>query len=807
MIKKLLILLTFMLPLAVQAQLAVGSWKIYSPFINVEDIAETGTYIYFVSAGSVFRYDKETAEVEALTKVNLLNDVDAKNIYSDPDAKSVIVVYSSGNMDRLSDNGKVVNMPDIKNANSVGSHNINDIAFKGDDFYVATDFGLVVYNNSKNEVRETVFTPKEVMHVDASSLFVAMGLKEGALYVASADKNIKNLSDFNVFNLGMADCHGLIAKGDKLYWCIWGEIFRIFNIDINTGTFGIDAQIEVDGQNQGIWGCNNWKIYRGSHGYDYVFNGDGIFTFDEDGKISKLSSAKVPATSVLLYGGDSKSVWEGDSNGLRHMDYSSSDPVAIGGYIKGSDLSLKQIHAMYTGQSGKIYLYGLDQNSTFNAYYDRSKPSTILTLENGEFKDVAGKEVDFENGNSGVKGPNAMMRTHRLCEDPQDPSAYYIGSFFEGVYHIKDNKQLHKYYATSAGFEMAYNYACNVYAVGVDNFGNLWVYDDTESSNDSSKRIHVLSSENRNKAITTPSDWKGFPVKGKTSDNWENFILPCRKSNYTIITLGKYEKDFVIIDSRNTPSPSDDRLIVVDTQIDQDGKEFDSTIGLTCVAEDNNGRLWFGSEKGVYEITDISKVTSNVATIKRMKVARNDGTNLADYLLENVTVSGIAVDAANKKWISTIGSGVYLVSENGDRILEHYTVDNSILTSNHVYSVACDPASNKVYFGTPNGLVEYSSTTSPAADSYSDVYAYPNPVRPDYTGWITVTGLMDNSLVKIADANGNVFHQGRSEGGMFVWDGCNSAGERVKTGVYYVLASQNATGTSSACVTKIMVIN
>lgn len=807
MIKKLLILLTFMLPLVVQAQLAVGSWKIYSPFINVEDIAETGTYIYFVSAGSVFRYDKETAEVEALTKVNLLNDVDAKNIYSDPDAKSVIVVYSSGNMDRLSDNGKVVNMPDIKNANSVGSHNINDIAFKGDDFYVATDFGLVVYNNSKNEVRETVFTPKEVMHVDASSQFVAMGFKEGALYVAPSDINIKNLSDFKVFDLGMADCHGLIAKGDKLYWCIWGEIFRIYNIDINTGTFGIDAQIEVDGQNQGIWGCNNWKIYRGSHGYDYVFNDGGIFTFDEDGKVSKLSSAKVPATSVLLYGGDPGSVWEGDSNGLRQMDYSSADPVAIGGYIKGSDLPLKQIHAMYTGQSGKIYLYGLDQNSTLNAYYDRSQPSTVLTLENGEFKDVAGKEVDFENGNSGVRGPNAMRRTHRLCEDPQDPDAYYIGSFFEGVYHIKDNKQLHKYYTTSAGFGMTVNYACNLYDVGVDNYGNLWAYNCRGNAADNTERIFVLPSESRNKETTVPSDWKGFSIKGKTSDNWENFILSCRKSNYMIITLGKYEKDFVIIDSRNTPSPSDDRLIVVDTQIDQDGKEFDSTIGLTCVAEDNNGRLWFGSEKGVYEITDISKVTSNVATIKRMKVARNDGTNLADYLLENVTVSGIAVDAANKKWISTIGSGVYLVSENGDRILEHYTVDNSILPSNHVYSVACDPASNKVYFGTPNGLVEYSSTTSPAADSYSDVYAYPNPVRPDYTGWITVTGLMDNSLVKIADANGNVFHQGRSEGGMFVWDGCNSAGERVKTGVYYVLASQNATGTASACVTKIMVIN
>ncbi|MDE6629705.1 MAG: Por secretion system protein, partial [Muribaculaceae bacterium] len=87
------------------------------------------------------------------------------------------------------------------------------------------------------------------------------------------------------------------------------------------------------------------------------------------------------------------------------------------------------------------------------------------------------------------------------------------------------------------------------------------------------------------------------------------------------------------------------------------------------------------------------------------------------------------------------------------------------------------------------------------------VYAYPNPVRPDYTGWITIAGLMENSLVKIADANGNVVHQGRSDGGMFTWDGCNTAGDRVKTGVYFVFASQNATGSSSGAVTKIMVIN
>ena len=105
------------------------------------------------------------------------------------------------------------------------------------------------------------------------------------------------------------------------------------------------------------------------------------------------------------------------------------------------------------------------------------------------------------------------------------------------------------------------------------------------------------------------------------------------------------------------------------------------------------------------------------------------------------------------------------------------------------------------------GLVSYSSTSSPAAASYDDVYAYPNPVRPDYTGPVTVTGLMENSLVKIADAAGNVFAQGRSNGGMFVWDGCNSAGERVRSGVYFVFASQNADGSASGAVTKILIIN
>jgi flagellar hook assembly protein FlgD len=124
-----------------------------------------------------------------------------------------------------------------------------------------------------------------------------------------------------------------------------------------------------------------------------------------------------------------------------------------------------------------------------------------------------------------------------------------------------------------------------------------------------------------------------------------------------------------------------------------------------------------------------------------------------------------------------------------------------------VASVFCDKLSNTVYFGTAQGLVSYSGTAMAASEDYSDVYAYPNPVKPDYTGWITIKGLMDNSLVKITDAMGNLVYETKSEGGMVVWDGCNSTGSRVSTGVYYVFASQNESGTTSGAVTKILVVN
>jgi len=145
------------------------------------------------------------------------------------------------------------------------------------------------------------------------------------------------------------------------------------------------------------------------------------------------------------------------------------------------------------------------------------------------------------------------------------------------------------------------------------------------------------------------------------------------------------------------------------------------------------------------------------------------------------------------------------VNSDGTQIIKKFNTTNSPLATNTVYKVCCNPNSNSVYITTPAGLYEYFSDSSPAASNYNDIYAYPNPVRPDYAGDVTIVGLMDNSLVKIADASGQVIKQLKSTGGMATWDCCDQQGNMVKTGVYFIICSQ-ANGGNEAVVTKVAVI-
>ena len=133
--------------------------------------------------------------------------------------------------------------------------------------------------------------------------------------------------------------------------------------------------------------------------------------------------------------------------------------------------------------------------------------------------------------------------------------------------------------------------------------------------------------------------------------------------------------------------------------------------------------------------------------------------------------------------------------------MQHFTSTNSMLLSDNIEAITINDKTGEVFFGTDNGLCSYMSDASVTNENMTkdNVYAYPNPVEPDYTGLITIVGLSYNADVKIVTANGALVASGTSNGGSFTWDGCDLNGKRVASGVYMVETATNEGKKGTVC--------
>ena len=221
-----------------------------------------------------------------------------------------------------------------------------------------------------------------------------------------------------------------------------------------------------------------------------------------------------------------------------------------------------------------------------------------------------------------------------------------------------------------------------------------------------------------------------------------------------------------------------------------------------CITEDLDGKIWIGSNSGPVICQSPNSAINNLTF---SHIIREDDYQAPYYFLDGEQINAIAVDGGNRKWIGTAGSGIFLVSPDGSQTIHHFDMNNSPLYSNTIRSIAINNETGEVFIGTDKGLISFQSDATEASPSYSDVYAYPNPVRPEIDNQVVITGLMNNSNVKITDLSGNLIYQGISAGGQFVWNCRGRNGNRVATGIYLVLSSTPEA--KESVVTKIAIIN
>ena len=365
--------------------------------------------------------------------------------------------------------------------------------------------------------------------------------------------------------------------------------------------------------------------------------------------------------------------------------------------------------------------------------------------------------------------------------DPTDPSHIAVGGrcglyeFNNGQllkYHNQQNSPLHG--AIDRERELGNHYTL-VNGLKYDQQGNLWVL------NSQAKSTNLLE-------YTKEGKWVEHFHK-ELADNDEVGLSALR---------------CMFIDSRgllwfvnshwNSPAlfcynMDTDQLMKYSNFINQDGTSYEVTY-VNCVAEDLEGNIWTGTNQGPFMIKK-SDVGQESITFEQIKVPRNDGSDFADYLLSGVNISSMAVDGAGRKWFCSNGAGAFLISADNMKQLQYFTIDNSQLLSNNIMTVNINNDSGEVFFLTQHGLCSYMSDATNTVNEMTDgnIYAYPNPVTPDYTGLITVVGLTLNADVKILSSSGKLVAEGCSNGGSFTWDGCDRNGDRVASGVYMVVTA------------------
>ena len=743
--------LLFILVLFQGVKAADENWTLYPSYHNATYCQVVGDKVYVLASGALFSYNKSDNEVRTYDKITTLSDIDIAHIRYSNFLNALVVVYSNANIDILYDDESVYNISDFKNK-SLPDKTINNIDIQGSTAYISTSFGIVVLDLENMEFENTYNLGLDTYCAYLYNGFLYAGTKSG-FYCCDATKNLLDKNNWQQIYKEYV-MTSLCELGGELY-C------QIKNLGLYTFTYNPKRLYPV--------------VYNEGEAYHTMYRLGNEIIAPAKNKVSVISGDK----NVVTYknSGSNHIVKDGDIfldcngyNGLVECEVKDGAIVQVAPAIVPNSPVRNYSEFMKFTNTGKLLVAG--GNINYLGLPENDHDGTLMEF-NAEYDRWNNITVDTIISVTGLKYSNMCS----IDEDPTQPGRYFAGSFGYGVCEFMNGRFVQHYDFENSPLESAVqgNRAyVRVPSVLFDKEGNLWCI------NTRAKDIV--------KVIKKSGEW--LSLNYKDIEGFKTMVKPFFDSRgWLWITSLQGEAGLFCAKTNGTPFDTSDDVTKkwMAKFTNQDGISYD-IYQLYDIAEDGNGAIWVGTNVGVFVIDNPEKFF-NDGVFKQIKIARNDGTGLADYFMSGVYIKDIEVDGANRKWIGTNSNGIYLVSADGQETIHHFTTENSPLPSDCIESIAINNVTGEVFIGTDKGIASYRSDAIAAADKLvkSNVYAYPNPVKADYSGNISVVGLTRGCVVKIVDAAGYLVNEGVSNGGMYSWNGRNARGEKVASGVYYVL--------------------
>ena len=697
--------------------------------------------------------------------------------------KTIVIVYEDGNIDLLDEDDNFTQLSQFRNSLST--------TFNGKRLHVSGQYALLT---SQNQLVIIDLRKKEFKGIYATEydLYCATIFKnevwaagDNILIRCPLTKNLRDKDEWALTEKIYVD--NFVPIGDKLYCNIRNMQYPYYT--------GIWEFTLPDGDTMFTPRLVYFRPYYTASTADaygaVMFNANQICILNE-GDIDNYIVVDRPADISAWYSvtrDTDGTYWIAEGyNGLRQytLDPATHTFTPTGRALLG--YGARRNYAWFMRYAGDRLLVA---GGRLDPYSRDVREGTIMYYENNEWG-------SFQE--AGISDATGLVYRNitSIVQDPSDASHHFASSAGQGIYEFRNYEFVRLLNESNSALQSIIagnpNYL-RIDGVNFDSNGNLWCV-----NNGVERPLKVM----------------------KPDGNWLDFYVEPIDAAPTLEKTLIDSKNRVWVASRRTVNYHDAGLLCYNTNgtLDNDAddeyryrsggyNQDDRTVelgGVYALALDKDERLWVGTESGLYVVDNLDDWFQSDFRFTQVKIARNDGTNLADYLMAGTTVTALAVDGANRKWIGTLDNGLYVTSADGKEILAHFTSSDSGLLSDYINSIAVNENDGTIMIGTDAGIC---SLTSAAANPYPElqkdnIRVYPNPVRPEFSGEVTITGMTDGAEVKVVTAGGKAVYVGRANSGNFKWNVCNQNGERVGSGVYYFYIS--TADAKKGAVAKIIVI-
>lgn len=745
-------------------QLSMGKWETFLSYYHANSIAFDNDVVYCGSNSGLFSYNSANWQFIKYDKTDGFNGTGVQALGYSTTADALMIVYDDSNIDLLKGD-KIINMPQLMDYPIAIEKKVNDIYIKGDTAVLSCNFGIIIFDLKKEivlvDVQFNTNPSFAALRCQSATLFnnKYYFATSNGIFSVSLNQNIKNLSNWQAetsFPNGF-------YKRVKSYK---NKLYALHSLLLTSNTPNQDAIYISDGN--AVVNFNNslnktiidFDIDQNKLALLYpsslqIFNpnsGQSIETIS--GCISNPVAVRIKQNQCYIIDNYSGLLMSND--GAANCAW-----ITIPGPPTSKVYDLSYSHGTLWAVSGAIS--NIFQNTYEGArlYY---------------FKDNTWTEVPL---------PNSFRDVFKVYSDPKEPGHVFASSWMNGLIEVKNYNEVIIHNAGKlspflSGQDTLYRAGGVVY----DKDRNLWI----PNSN---------------------TDW--LLKQMKPDGTWFDFsfssIVP-NKSLATLVEVDDRGNLWIAFPDRGVgyfnPKTNQKRLF----NTAQNNGELPD-LGIKTIKSDKKGQVWVGTRDGfrIFSTSQAEKggaIKGNPLIIKAA-----DGNN--EIVLNQTIINEIEIDDAGRKWIATEGSGIVVISDDGN-IEKTYTAANSELLDNNVRALEFDRKSGYLYIATAKGLMALRQEATEADPlQYADlIYAYPNPVKPSWDGPITIKGLAENANIKITDVSGNIVYETRALGGQAVWNGKSYNGQRVQTGVYLVFAINNPGHDNEgikSMVTKILFIN